>query len=539
MTLRPGRRRARRRARRTRPRSSTRFAGDGDGTLACLRRRRRRGRAAQRRHRDRRVPRAHRRAAARADRPLRAVRDEHAATRSSRPSPTTSRAGSARSPAEPTPSTRRGARLRRVTERRRPTVLVEGLRFPEGPRWHDGRLVLLGPARPPGPCGRRPTGELETVVEVPEPAVRARLGPRRSHARRVDGRPSAAAVRRRPVSPRSPTSRRSRRGTATTWSWTRSGRAYVGNFGFDLDGGAAPDHREPRARRPRRLDLGRRRRAPLPERHGHHPRRRDADRRGELRRVRSPRSTSPPTARCRTGASGRSSHGAVPDGICLDAEGAIWSACPLTGRVLRVREGGEVTDVVTVDRHGAYACMLGGPDRTHAVRLHRGRERSRRETGDRCAARSRSCEVTVPGAGLPLTRDRRLRGVTSGRPGWVPSTISSSRRCVALACASSERMKKRSARTASTTRAARRPPAPGRRRPAGASSRRSGSRSAGSGSSPSALGPVAAATRRCRVRMNAGAEHATTFTGAGHRTLVRERLGDRRRPRASSRCTRP
>ena len=45
-------------------------------------------------------------------------------------------------------------------------------------------------------------------------------------------------------------------------------------------------------------------------------------------------------------------------------KGAIWSACPITGRVLRVREGGEVTDVVTVTRRGAYACMLGGADRT-------------------------------------------------------------------------------------------------------------------------------------------------------------------------------
>src|SRR5205814_2117107 len=55
--------------------------------------------------------------------------------------------------------------------------------------------------------------------------------------------------------------------------------------------------------------------------------------------------------------------GATVDGICLDAEGAIWAACPFTGRVLRVLEGGEVVDEVTGTHPGAFACMLGGDDR--------------------------------------------------------------------------------------------------------------------------------------------------------------------------------
>lgn len=55
----------------------------------------------------------------------------------------------------------------------------------------------------------------------------------------------------------------------------------------------------------------------------------------------------------------------LPDGICLDAEGAIWVADPRNGQVLRVREGGEVTDRISCGegRH-AFACMLGGDDGT-------------------------------------------------------------------------------------------------------------------------------------------------------------------------------
>jgi sugar lactone lactonase YvrE len=51
----------------------------------------------------------------------------------------------------------------------------------------------------------------------------------------------------------------------------------------------------------------------------------------------------------------------VPDGICLDAEDAVWYGDVPNKRCVRVREGGEVLQTIDLDR-GCFACMLGGPD---------------------------------------------------------------------------------------------------------------------------------------------------------------------------------
>jgi sugar lactone lactonase YvrE len=90
----------------------------------------------------------------------------------------------------------------------------------------------------------------------------------------------------------------------------------------------------------------------------------------------------------------------VPDGICLDASGAVWYADVPNQRCQRVREGAEVLDTVEFDR-GCFACMLGGDDgRTLYVvarEWHGGAEMRRGDgTGQVLTVR-----VDVPHAGRP------------------------------------------------------------------------------------------------------------------------------------------
>jgi sugar lactone lactonase YvrE len=53
----------------------------------------------------------------------------------------------------------------------------------------------------------------------------------------------------------------------------------------------------------------------------------------------------------------------APDGICIDAEGAVWYGDVPNKRCVRVREGGELLQTIELDR-GCFACMLGGEDGT-------------------------------------------------------------------------------------------------------------------------------------------------------------------------------
>ncbi len=89
-----------------------------------------------------------------------------------------------------------------------------------------------------------------------------------------------------------------------------------------------------------------------------------------------------------------------PDGICLDAQGCVWCANP-EGKdsVVRVREGGEITDRINL-KTNAYAVMLGGPERKHLF-ISTSDSHDPAEIKRNPTASLQIVEVDVPGAGTP------------------------------------------------------------------------------------------------------------------------------------------
>jgi sugar lactone lactonase YvrE len=278
-----------------------------------------------------------------------------------------------------------------------PAVLLEGLAFPEGPRWRDGRLVFSD-QHDRRVVSMDPTGKAETVVEVPQQPSGLGWLP--------DGRMLISSMLDRRVlcfdggqlTEHADLSDLAT-GQCNDMVVDAQGRAYVGNFGFDMYGGEEARETciilvEP-----------------------------DGSIRVAADGVAFPNGTviTPDGNTLIVGESygGRLTaftiagdgtltdrrlfaqlRGAVPDGICLDAEGAIWSACPLTGRVLRVFEGGEVTDEIKVSNAGAFACMLGGDDR-RTLFVCTAASSDPKETVVQRAGRIEAVQVSVPGAGLP------------------------------------------------------------------------------------------------------------------------------------------
>ncbi len=89
-----------------------------------------------------------------------------------------------------------------------------------------------------------------------------------------------------------------------------------------------------------------------------------------------------------------------PDGICFDTEGAAWYADVPNKHCVRVREGGDVLDVIGADR-GCFACMLGGPDRRTLFILAAEWRGFEHMTGEARTGQLLIADAPAPGAGRP------------------------------------------------------------------------------------------------------------------------------------------
>lgn len=90
----------------------------------------------------------------------------------------------------------------------------------------------------------------------------------------------------------------------------------------------------------------------------------------------------------------------TPDGICLDIEGGVWLAAFANDAFVRVKDGGEITDVVPVPNRRAVACTLGGADMKTLYCLTFDGKMADIGKGKR-ASRVETLRVDVAGTGSP------------------------------------------------------------------------------------------------------------------------------------------
>ncbi len=275
-------------------------------------------------------------------------------------------------------------------------TLLDGLCFPEGPRWHEGWL-FFSDMHAHRVIAVDLAGKSEVICEVPnQPSGLGWL---------PDGRMLVVSMTDRRLL------RLDRDGlkVAADLSGLASfhcndmvvdakGRAYIGNFGFDLHAGAKPQFAEIVIVTP------------------------DGEARVVAEEMRFPNGAviTPDGRTLIVGEStGRrltafdiqpdgsltrrrvwadlGNH--IPDGIALDAEGAIWLASPQSSEVIRVREGGAVTERISVATD-AFACILGGPDRL-LLFVATAPNSDPADCIARRAGHIEYTEVDVPGAGWP------------------------------------------------------------------------------------------------------------------------------------------
>ena len=290
--------------------------------------------------------------------------------------------------------------------------LITGLSFTECPRWHQGRLYFSDfythrvlaialdgtletiasiPAQPSG-LGFLPTGDLLIV------SMRDRKILRRQ--------PDASLVLHADLSTLAPFH-------LNDMLVDHQGRAWVGNFGFDLMGGAAatptnlicvdPDGSARIAATGLAFPNGM---ALTPDSRTLIVAETFMNRLSAFNLdsgTLGPRTTwasfgDPPTSTNVTEL--LTQVNVAPDGICLDAEGAVWVADATNNRLLRIAHGGHILDQINTGDMGVFACMLGGDNgRTLFASVAPTFHQSEASTNHRAAIWI--TQVDVPHAGLP------------------------------------------------------------------------------------------------------------------------------------------
>lgn len=238
------------------------------------------------------------------------------------------------------------------------TTLVTGLRFPEAPRWHANRLWFSdffhrsvfsvsadGDLRKEIRIAGSPSG---LAWDLDETLMLVSMDERRLLAFRKGRLLELADLSAHATGP------------CNDLLVDTMGRAYVGNFGFDLYAAEAPrptcllrvdpDRSVHRAAEdvifPNGMAL-----TPdgetliVAETHAHRLSSFDVAPDGRLSRRRIFAELP----------------GSYPDGLCLDAEGAIWVADAGRHRLLRIKQG-RVVQTISTGARNAFACMLGGED---------------------------------------------------------------------------------------------------------------------------------------------------------------------------------
>lgn len=276
------------------------------------------------------------------------------------------------------------------------TTIIDGLAFAEAPRWHDGKLWFSDFYTQKVQCIGA-DGTLETIAEVPgQPSGLGWLPDGRllvvsMHDRRLLRLDEAGLTTVADLSALAPSH-------CNDMVVDSQGRAYVGNFGFDMF------NKEPV--RPTVLILV------MPD--------------GQARVVAddllfpngcviTPDQSTLIVAETfgkRLTAFDIAADGALsgrrvwadlgeasPDGICIDAESAVWVASPPTSEFLRVRKGGEIVERIAVPNQ-AIACSLGGPDRRTLYMVTGRVSKAQRALAER-TGRIDAVRVDVPGAGWP------------------------------------------------------------------------------------------------------------------------------------------